>query len=234
MALTLRTVKCPRCGLRNPAGVSACRACGLPRSASGGAASGVSPVGGHPSPLAPVPAVTPPATSPPTGGSATVPTLAGLLRWTAVNGIVIHIDPLYMARPEFNWGGFLIKSGLVVLFLPLFLSLAIVTFMMSTISSMIGLNRGRPGFFSNLATQVTGFFLTSKLFGPKADVPVRDVRLRDGSGDEHLVRIRGDFVSGNVNIGDDVTVEGVNRSGTLMFRRGYNNRTRSEIWVKRR
>lgn len=245
MALAPHTIKCPRCGLVNPAGVSACMACGLPRSASGSAASGAAspPALGHspplpvplPSPRAGgVPSVPPLVTPPSAGGTATISTLTRLLGRTVVNGVVIHVDPLYMVRPEFNWSGFLIKSGLAVLFFPVILSVAIATFMISTILSVVGLGRGGPGFFSNLASQVTGFFLTSKLFGPKADVPVRDVRLRDGVGNDHLVRIRGDFVAGNVNIGDDVTVEGFNRGGTLMFRRGYNNRTRSEIRVKRR
>ena len=233
MALAPGTVKCPRCGLLNPVGVSVCKACGLPRTASS-----MSPSPGHTSPTS-TPAHSPSPLgggvlgSTSTGGILAIPSILGrLLGWTGVKGVVIHVDPPYMARPEFNWPSFLVKGGLLILFLPVILGAAIGMFAISAILSIFGLRRGGSGFFSNLASQVTGFFLTSKLLGPKADVPVHDARLRDGAGNEHLVRFRGDFVMGNVNVGDDVTVEGFNRGGTLIFHRGYNHRIHSEIRVK--
>ena len=228
------TVKCPRCGLLNSAGVTACKACGLPRSSSSTSASA-----GHGLPASAAPhspgragSGMPGPTTSTTTAFATPSILGRLLGWTGVKGVVIHVDPPYMARPEFNWPGFLIKGGLLILFLPVILGAAIGLFAISAILSIFGLRRGGSGFFSNLASQVTGFFLTSKLLGPKADVPVHDARLRDGAGNEYLVRFRGDFVMGNVNVGDDVSVEGFNRGGTLMFQRGYNHRIHSEIRVK--
>jgi hypothetical protein len=139
-----------------------------------------------------------------------------------------------LVKPEFSWAGFLIKGGILVLLSPVLLGVIIAAIVVSSILSILGFGRGGPGFFSGLASQVIGFFLTSKLLGPKADLPVRDIRLRDGAGNEHLVRIRGDFIAGNVNVGDDVTVEGFNRGGTLIFWHGRNHRTRSDIRVKRR
>lgn len=65
-------------------------------------------------------------------------------------------------------------------------------------------------------------------------VPVRDIRLKDKSGVEYLVRIKGDLYAGNVNVGDDIEVEGFDRRGTIMFYRGKNIRTRSEIIAKKR
>lgn len=64
-------------------------------------------------------------------------------------------------------------------------------------------------------------------------VPVRDIRLMDKSRVEYLVRIKGDLYAGNVNVGDDIEVEGFDRRGTIVFYRGKNIRTRSEIIVKK-
>lgn len=157
--------------------------------------------------------------------------LARLFGPTLVNGVATHVDPVYLARPEFSLKKLLRRSTLFIVFLPVFLPLLVAIIALSAACSILGVGRN-GGFLSNVASQFVGFVLTSKLLGPKADVPVRDVRLRDSAGDEHLVRIRGDFVSGNINVGDDVTIEGFDRGGTLMFWRGQNHRVRSDIRVK--
>jgi hypothetical protein len=152
-----------------------------------------------------------------------------------LEGTVIAIEPPYMAKPETNWAKTLLKLTIGIILSPFLIALAIVGVVFSTFFSIFTLGHGgRPGFISNIASQVVGFFLTGKLFGPKDQVPVRDIRLRDASGQEHLVRIRGELVAGNMNVGDKVEVEGYNRRGTLMFRRGWNKRTRSEIMIKYR
>ena len=68
--------------------------------------------------------------------------------------------------------------------------------------------------------------------GPRADIPVRDIRLRDPAGQEHLVRIKGDLLSGSVAVGDDIDAGGYDRHGTLMFRRGMNKRIGTAIRVR--
>jgi hypothetical protein len=143
-------------------------------------------------------------------------------------GIVIHVDPVYTTKPEFYWGKFLLKVCLGLILLPFALIFAVPFLIL--LSLFRGSGRS-PGLFSNLGSQLMSFWLTAKLF-KKDDVPVRDIRVRDHSGAEHLVRIRGHFIAGNVNVGDDVTIEGVDRGGTLMFRRGTNHRTGSEIRVQ--
>lgn len=164
--------------------------------------------------------------------------LGSWLGWKKLEGRVIHIDAVYLARPDFNWGVFLFKLSLFIVAVlvigPIIIGIVLGVVLVSLILSAI-FPRGvanRPGCLSSLATQVFGFFLSSKLRSPQADVPVRDARLRDAQGQEHLVRIKGEITSGNINAGDEVEVEGPNRNGTLVVRRGWNKRTRSEIRVR--
>ena len=157
--------------------------------------------------------------------------LYGLFGGTVARGVVTHVDPVYMTRPEFRFMRLLRRLALAILLLPVILPVLVAIFAVSGLCSILGVGRD-GGFLSNVASQSVGFLLTSKLLGPKADIPVRDVRLRDSARNEHLVRVRGDFVAGNINVGDDITVEGFNRGGTLMFWRGQNHRVGSEIRVK--
>lgn len=210
MASPSRMTKCPRCGLMNPSGVTSCGACGLVRS-SGGAGGALT-------------TSTPPTTA---GGGAVFPK-PHARGARAVSGIVIHVDSVYMTKPESSLGKFLLKVCVALMLLPLVLILGVPLLMLSW---LFGRSSRSPGLPSGLANQFLSFWLTSKLF-KKDDVPVRDIRVRDLSGVEHLVRIRGHFITGNVNVADDVTMEGVDRGGTLMFRRGTNHRTHCEILVK--
>jgi len=152
-----------------------------------------------------------------------------VLGWCAIDGRVILVEPLYMANADSHWGRLFLKlaifGGLLyyggrLLLLPLAL-LLLVMWLMS-----------KSKFASNLGTQLIGFWLTRRLVGPLANVPVRDIRLRDAAGLEFLVRIKGQLVSGGVTVGDDLHVEGWSRGGTLLFRRGFNNRIRTAIKVK--
>lgn len=136
-----------------------------------------------------------------------------------------------MAKRESSRVWFIVKLLLAVVFSPVILAALIAGFIVGGMWSMFfsfGRN-DRPGFFSHLASQMLGYFLTGKLFGPKDQEAVRDVRLRDFDGHEHLVRIRGEFTAGNVAVGDEVEIAGFDRRGTLLFHRGFNQRTRSEI-----
>ncbi len=155
--------------------------------------------------------------------------------WCRLTGTILGLDPPYMAKPEMSLAGVIGKLLIGLLLIPVFLGvMGAVMLFRFTFSLLSPGSSGRPGFFSGLASQVSGFFLTGKLFGPKEQVLVRDFRLRDSTGLEHLVRIRGELVAGNLSAGDEVDVEGYNRRGTLMFRKGMNRRTRSEIVVKYR
>ncbi len=227
--------KCQRCGLANSLGSTHCQACGM----------GLSTSSKKPHALAPAPrTVSVSGTSIHSASRApTVPmafSISRLFGWKTIEGQVIHIEPPYMARPDFSWIGLLIRLLVCGIAFFVFGPIALgIIFAMIIFSTMLSIffpfnRRSGPGFISSVATQFVGFFLTSKLLSPKADVPVRDVRLRDKSGQEHLIRIKGDLVVGNVNVGDEIEVEGYDRKGMLMLVRGRNKRTRSEIRIKRR
>jgi hypothetical protein len=157
------------------------------------------------------------------------------LGWRKLVGTVIVSEPPYMTKPISHWAVKGIKISLLILFFPVILSVLIAAMMASFLFSFLSFGRGaRPGFLSSLASQVIGFFLTGKLFGPKDQIPVRDVRIRDKNGNEHLIRIAGELITGNFNVGDEIEAQGFNRRGTLIFYKGRNYRTGSEIIVKKR
>lgn len=236
---------CPRCGLNwKIAGASVfCPACGYhvlgPEESSthGGASSGP----GNPMTVIPFPSAS--TGRDPVNNLPTVSSSSSLHRYKwfgsgsfqSLSGTVLAVEPLFMARRESNWLVIVAKLALGVALLPVIIgilaALALISFVFSFLGSSGG---GRPGFISNVSSQVMGFFLTRKMLGPKEQDPVRDIRLRDKSGQEHLIRIQGELISGNVSVGDEIEVEGMDRRGTLILSRGWNKRTHTEIIVKRR
>ena len=224
--------KCPLCGFLNTASNKNCAVCG------GTLATIKSPPVATP-PSKPFPPPLVPSSSKTHKISKTF-SLWDYLGWKKIEGQVIHIEAPYMTRPDFSLLGFLAKMFLfligLVFFGTLMIGIVVGGMFLSFLLSIFLPRRGGkgPGFLSSVASQVVGFFLTSKLLGPKDDVPVRDVRLRDAARQEHLVRLKGDLISGSINVGDDILVEGFDRSGTLIFSRGWNKRIRAEIRVKRR
>jgi hypothetical protein len=152
--------------------------------------------------------------------------------WRSVDGRVIQVEPIYMGTPDSRWGLFAVKLAVVcglVYYYGALLLWVIILFV--AVGWLLG-KVFKGGFLSAVAVQVTSFILTRRLVGNVASVPIRDFRIREGSGNETLVRMKGQLVSGGVTVGDDVHVEGWERAGMLLFRRGYNNRVRAEIRVK--
>jgi hypothetical protein len=157
-----------------------------------------------------------------------------------LEGTIIQADPSYMGHPDFSWAGLLVKLTLLVLavvvvgpiVIGVLIGLAVVALMFSFLFPSS--SSKSTGCLTGLASQMVGFFLTKRMLGSKPDIQVRDFRLRDAEGQEHLVRVKGELISGNMGVGDEVQVEGFDRGGTLNLRRGRNQRTRSEIRVRRR
>jgi hypothetical protein len=153
--------------------------------------------------------------------------------WKSLDGRVIQVEPIYMGAPDSRWGMFLLKLAILGGAVYYYGTLLLIAFALLIAVGWLLAKVLRGGFLSAVAVQVTSFLLTRRLMGPVASVPIRDCRVRDSSGQETLVRMKGQLVSGSVTVGDDVHVEGFDRRGMLLFRRGYNNRIRAEIRVKR-
>jgi len=166
--------------------------------------------------------------------------LRKFFRYTILKGTVVNIDPTYMSHPDFMWGFFLAKITIFVIAVfiigPIVIGITLGLMVASAMFSSMFPPRPRQGsgFLSSIFSHMLSFVLTKHLFGQKEVVLVRDIRLRDHSGQENLIRIKGEIVSGNINVGDEIEVEGFNRGGTLIFRRGWNERIKSEIRVSRK
>lgn len=232
---------CPRCGAEVRDGTSSCISCGFywsNDSSSPENQSAKSPkVNFRPSPVFetshretashPIKPAGNPAHS--VGGS--------FWGWETVRGTVIHVDQPFSSKKEINLPRLLINLvilGLFALLLgPMIIGLVLGVFIAARILSFTfpSIRGGKsciPGIFSHMAS----FVFTHHLFRAKEMVLIRDVRIRESSGRERLVRIKGDIVEGNFNVGDEVWVEGVNRGGTIFFRKGVNKRINSKISVK--
>jgi hypothetical protein len=183
-----------------------------------------------PLPAVVIPWRTPPA--PESGGETTQEspaedpgtTQTNWLGWTELHGTVIHVDPIYTATPPVNWSR-------VLLALVLFPVAAMVAAVLCAFWFVCSIMFPRFGRSINISDLVL-LLVFQRAGGPGPQAPVRDIRIRDRAGNEHFVRIIGQVVSGSVNVGDDVTLAGFCRGGTLRVRRGINHRTRSVIKVR--
>ena len=155
-----------------------------------------------------------------------------------VQGTVLAAEPPYQieARPSpiaIVMRVLLFAAGLFIV--PLVLIVGLSFRLAKTILMwQFGVRGGASshGLGSQLASQLIGYFLMGKLFGQRRLIAVRDIRVRDRAGGEHLVRVEGDIVGGNLSVGDEVIVEGRDHHGTLVFRRGLNLRTNAQIAVR--
>jgi hypothetical protein len=141
--------------------------------------------------------------------------------WITLRGTVIHLDTLYTIPPPTSWIRILLALIVFPVVVPFVLAFWLATRILFPRS-------GRPLDITNLLL----LCFTLSRTGPRSQVPVRDLRLRDSSGNEHSVRMMGHLVAGGVNVGDDVTLSGFSRGGTLKVRQGINHRTRSAIRVR--
>lgn len=141
--------------------------------------------------------------------------------WATVRGTVIHLDLMYTIPAPVSW----IRALLVVIVAPIVVPL-ILGFWLA--ASILSPRIGKSLHVTSLLLLFVAFCRT----GNRSQVPVRDLRLRDDVGNEHGVRMTGQLVGGNVNVGDDVTLSGFSFGGTLKARQGINHRTRSQIRVR--
>lgn len=235
--------KCSRCGLVNPMGTNSCNGCGASLTGSPptqtpngssvaqlGSSSPSTPqaITSTKSPTMLRPQVTPALTPVPAKSGTTQPPLHSF-GWRTLRGTVIRVEPVYMGAPDSRWLLWLVKVALLAVAVYYF-GLVILILIAGLIALVWLLSKLLPrGFVATVAVQVVGFSLTRRLTGSTRDVPVRDFRIRDAAGLETQVRMKGQLTGGSVTVGDDVLVEGWERSGMLHFRRGYNHRIRAVL-----
>ncbi len=164
-----------------------------------------------------------PATRP--GGNSATAQTTNWIGWTTVRGIVIHIEPLYTIPPPIDW----FRVVLAILLFPVMIFIA-----MAVLSVWIASRIMFPRFMGGMdISNVLILLCTFRRIGEqRPQVPVRDLRLRDSKRNEHSVRLVGQLIGSSVNMGDDVTLSGFSRCGTIKARRGINHRTRSVIVVR--
>ena len=75
--------------------------------------------------------------------------------------------------------------------------------------------------------------LFGNLFGgPQQLLPVRHCRLLDDQNQEHIIRIKGRIIRGDIDQEDRFAIWGRRRHGTWLFSRGFNVRPRSWVLVE--
>ena len=156
--------------------------------------------------------------------------------WKSLDGRVVRAEPPYLGTPSFAWGRFLVNlsvlgAGVYAVYYTcgavLFLFVVLFILALWLLGKVF-----RGGFLTAVAVRVTSSMLTRRLTRPVASAPVRDYRVRHSNGQETLVRLKGQLVAGSVCVGDDVHVEGFERAGILLLRRGYNKSIRAAIRVQ--
>lgn len=159
--------------------------------------------------------------------------LPEFLGWRTIQGRVLQVDGAHLGYPDFNWWGLAIKT--LVLGLAVYLFGQVVLFAVAGLALLAWLIAQLlpKGLVTGVAVQVISFMLTRRLMGPMATMPIKDVRVRENSGRDVLVRFQGQMVGGSVAAGDEVTIEGWMRQGTLICRRGFNKRINAAIRLKR-
>jgi hypothetical protein len=137
-----------------------------------------------------------------------------------IHGTVVHIDQIYAGKRPVN----ILRTVAKVV---VGIALAPAALVVWLIVGMVSSNKGRPTFASEVAVRTAGFWAGRKLVDNT--VAVRDIRLQDGAGRQWLVRIFGHLKSGNLNLGDVVTMNGVETNGTVRFRTGTNHTIRCRL-----
>lgn len=149
-----------------------------------------------------------------------------------IRGVVISVDGPYLAKQHTHWTASALK-GLIVI--GVIAPIVIVVSIAGKIWSLYYFGRSgnrQRSLAAEFGRQFSVSYVMTRIFRPADQMTVRDVRVRDSNGQEHLVRVRGELVYGGFSVGDEVEVTGFNRQGTLLLRSGWNRRTRSKLLVR--
>ena len=145
-----------------------------------------------------------------------------------LEGTVTNVRSASDEPPDFSWAK-LIWAFVCFLFLlpvlPILLVFVLMVFLIQTIARI------------NLLQVFTSTFLqlvaALKLTKDKKE-PVQNFRVRDKSGQERDVRMKGYLRAGNISPGDVLTIWGKRKQGTLHFKKAENHQTSSSVLLKNR
>lgn len=248
---------CPRCGLRQTSGTQYCPVCGYKffngdssstavPSPSSGAKTTTSPPIFPTYSQSPVRSEEEQRTFSMPAGNSFIERIRNLLGWGSLVGNVVSVTR-ETVRPQKNSFFSLLKLLLIVFIvcgiglavLPVIVPLLFILFMFSFFFKMAGdfLRIGGKtgiGFIAHTINSFVGSLIGHKFSTSREPIPVLNIRIKIGENSFRDVRIQGDIIAGNINVGDEVEVEGFYRGGTLIFQRGRNRKTNAKIIVKRR
>lgn len=170
-------------------------------------------------------------------GSSRTSSQGGIEYWLgfrSISGVVIFVEGPYQMKKRSHFAVTLAKTllGVVVFFVAGSAILAWSLFSSFSLFTRPISRQSNSSFASESAKQMSISYVMSKMFGIQEGVTVRDIRVRDLNQKEYLVRVQGELVAGNFNIGDEVDIVGFNRQGTLIFQSGWNRRTSTKIIAK--
>ncbi|MGH8546535.1 MAG: hypothetical protein ACREX3_23550 [Gammaproteobacteria bacterium] len=155
-------------------------------------------------------------------------------------GTVIALDAVYYEDPDFDPARFLNRFLLLIEFLglPIVLLWYFMTYY-GPLSFVLGILAIVFFFriFSPLhLLAMLGIFQHLNPFRPARErseqEPVQYFRMRERSGREMIVRRKGHFRDGNIMAGDEVSIWGYLRGGTLHFLKGVSLRTGASISLR--
>ena len=149
-----------------------------------------------------------------------------------LDGRVTQVDATYMSQPDFKVWPLILKVVLLAAAAYYFGAVILIALGVSLLVLWLISKLLPAGLITGVAVQVISFVLTRRLMGPVASIPTRDVRIRDANGQDHLVRLKGHLQSGSISVGDEVTITGWRRSGTLVAIGGFNRRVNARIVLK--
>jgi len=154
-----------------------------------------------------------------------------------LEGTVISVDPPYNEKPDFDVAGLLLRifliGGALMLLLPILAGAMVALIIIAILFGLLGLGVLSSLFPSCMIGCLPSLFMF--LFRGKTtrEIPVRNFRIQDVSGTEYQVRMKGEIKRGNISPGDDVSIWGRWKNGTLFFRKATNHRTNSDVIIRR-
>jgi len=148
-----------------------------------------------------------------------------------IEGVVISVDPFYEEPPDRDFTKLGVGLFAALTLTPIFLITFLGFIMLSSVLRVVRLDR------LILPLNPLGIFGLLAFFGIgrrtiEERIPVRNFRIRDREGNEYQVRMKGHLQIGNVSPADRLSIWGKWKKGTLVFKRAYNHRTKSEIRVR--